>query len=730
MLKDALELANDGYHIFPLSPNTKDQPIFKEWTTKATKDPKQIKTWWTDKKGNEIPYNIGISTSSFNGGKQALLVVDVDVKEGKKGDETLLELELEGKYFPVTDTQTTPTGGKHYIYTVDKPVKQGVNVLGTGLDIRSKGGFIVGKGSTINGNPYTRQKEKAHKSPLWIVKNCGKARVKDDNQIPVDVSYETATKRAIDYLVNHAPESIKGDGGDHTAYSVACRVKDFGVYKSDCLELMMDHWFEGSGWSPEKLQVKIDNAYDYGTERQGIDSPQADFDVVEKEESYLTKMNREFALVFYGGSHSILHHTHDNEGRKVTNYLGEKTFSRMFSNKFVIQKVTERKTETITKSKAWLNWDGRREYKGLCFSPGKEPQNGYYNTWKGFTVDEVDPSKATADQIRGLKMYKDHILENVCDNNISHFNWVIGFLAHMIQKPYIKPQNCLVLKGRKGVGKNVIFDRVGQMLGDEHYMVAQDSRYLTSNFNNHLEKCLMMVLDEAFWSGDKSAEGKLKGIITSPKIMIEQKGKDPYQVKSLTRFAIIGNEDWLVPASQDERRYAVFNVGDARIQDNDYFDEMRELLDDKGGNGLLLHYLKNFDLSKVDLNKLPDTQGLNDQKELSLPIVHRWWRESLVDGRIQCSDFNDGWAKQIGRDELFLAFGNYEKRLRIRYPIPKSRFLKQLNMVTNMTTSRPRDKDGKVGKRYAVFDSLDRCRKQFDKYMNFKNEWDKDDDST
>jgi hypothetical protein len=147
ILNKALKLAELGFYVFPLIPEGKT-PAIKGFTEAATRDPSQIKIWWGNKK-----HNVGIITTKFGDGK-ALLVVDVDNKNGKDGDGEIVKLESEGKDFPKTLTQVTPTGGKHLIYVVDQAVKQGANVLAEGLDIRSHGGYIVGPGSVVEAGVY------------------------------------------------------------------------------------------------------------------------------------------------------------------------------------------------------------------------------------------------------------------------------------------------------------------------------------------------------------------------------------------------------------------------------------------------------------------------------------------------------------------------------------------------------------------------------------------------
>src|SRR3990167_1883365 len=150
-LDHALTLAAAGFYVFPIVAGKKAPPAVQNWQDFALRDPAVIKSWWQ----NNPHDNIGIFTGKFATNvsdttwrEDALLVVDVDVKGDKHGDTELLRLELDGWDLPDTCTHFTPTGGRHLLYRVRAPVRQGTNVLGNGLDIRSKGGYIVAPGST------------------------------------------------------------------------------------------------------------------------------------------------------------------------------------------------------------------------------------------------------------------------------------------------------------------------------------------------------------------------------------------------------------------------------------------------------------------------------------------------------------------------------------------------------------------------------------------------------
>lgn len=652
LLENALKLAEKEFHVFPLLPNTKF-PAVEDFPNTATRDPEIIKSWWS-KWPNA---NIGISTTRYNG-SCSLLAVDVDNKDGRKGSEELFKLELEGKEFPETFTQETPTGGEHLFYVVDKPVKQGANVFAKGIDTRGNGGYVVAAGSVINGKRYTvKNPSTPRPAPKWMLEFVRESKAKKEKLPDVVVNQETARDRALEYIKT-APKAEKGER-NHTAYIVAAKVKDLGLNKDECFHLLAEH-YEGASPALEldELRSVVENAYRYGENPVGAESPEAAFTVVEPEEnrSYLERINKEYALVFEPGGHFILKETVSEDGNPTVRFLPETTFKRELSTETII--IGDGKQ--VPQSSIWLNWNGRRTYNGTVFAPERKARNGYYNLWRGFSCKPIPYKDANEKQRAGFDSFIEHAFENVCDKDRPLFNWLMGYFAHMIQKPYERPLTTLVFQGLKGTGKNTLMDRIGFLLGQRHYLVAQDGRYLTSNFNGHLEECLCLVLDEAFWSGDKSAEGKLKGLTTSPTILIERKGREPYTVSNLVRLVVIGNEDWLVPASADERRYAVFKVGTGRMQDGVFFERMRKNMDEEGGAGVLLHYLKTFDLSKVNPNKAPETEGLTEQVLKSLEPFPQWWNECLDSGFVVCG-MSTEWPEQMDKTVFRQAFERYCK---------------------------------------------------------------------
>ena len=278
-----------------------------------------------------------------------------------------------------------------------------------------------------------------------------------------------------------------------------------------------------------------------------------------------------------------------------------------FANSFTEIEGSDGKIRPVTWAKAWHSHPDRRQYAGVEFWPNPDGAAGmpnYLNFWRGF---DVKPSPAGS-----CNIFRDHLLTNVCDGDPDLFNYVFGWMAHIVQKPRERLGTAIVLRGQRGTGKS----KVGEVLGSlfsSHYFQVDDARYVTGQFNAHMASCLLLQADEAVWAGDKAAEGRLKGLITSETQMIESKGVDSIRMRNFLRVIMTSNEGWVVPAGMDERRYVILDVNPRCAQNRAYFAEMDEELNN-GGRERLLHDLLTFNLRQVDLWHLPQTEALLEQK--------------------------------------------------------------------------------------------------------------------
>lgn len=731
--RDALKLIEMGFHVFPIAANTKVPLENSRGHKDATTSPEAVRNWWIDPDLEvEYKFNVGIATEKFKD-NLALIVVDIDCKE-KDGFASVEKLKSEGKTFPPTLTQRTTSGGEHFIYWAEKAVKQGTSVLGEGIDIRSRGGYIVGPGSSINGKSYEWIRDNlgdAQRAPQWLIDFLTEREMapkvsKAKLSLVKDVDQETAEVRGLEFLQS-IPAVSSGSRNDE-GYKAVCVLKDLGCTQEIATHLMTNAWKCEPMLDHSEIEHLVNSAYSYGKNSPGALAPEAMFEPsliqppnTEPDRIHpFLELNKTYFYTRVGGKSRVCEECVDEDGRfKLDRMLTETFFDTLAGQSIEIGG----RIQPLAKS--WFESRSRRSYKGIVFRPTADPTPGYYNLWRGFTVEPKPREGVSPAGAKAFELFQLHTLNNICQGDVELHHWLMGYFAHLFQKPAEKPGVAIVLKGKKGTGKNVFIETIGALLG-QHAIVVSDRRYLVGNFNSITENKLLFTLNEAFWSGDKAAEGILKSLVTEDRKMIEHKGVDPSEVKSLERVVILGNEDWLVPASADERRYAVFNVGDHHRNDRPFFKTIKEGMNDIcGGLNLLLSYFLSFDLSDVEVRKAPNTEGLAEQKENSLGSVESWWLQCLQEERIvgnpaDSHEWPDYISCSMIQDCFRAAKRNEGNRDRMPRGTHFGRYL--VKVAPSLFPSVPRKMGGQVGRFYAL-PPIDLARREWDKYLGVKTSW-------
>lgn len=159
--KPALALADHGFRVFPLSPNSKVPLKGTHGYKDATNDLETVFSWIIA----EPRMNLGLSLDS-------LLVVDIDIHDSEhNGRESLLKLAKKGYQLPTnTYIEQTPSGGLHYFFKYDGKPTRKVNIL-DGIDLLTD--FAVISPSEVNGKPYKPigkyQIKDAVPAPQWLI---------------------------------------------------------------------------------------------------------------------------------------------------------------------------------------------------------------------------------------------------------------------------------------------------------------------------------------------------------------------------------------------------------------------------------------------------------------------------------------------------------------------------------------------------------------------------------
>jgi hypothetical protein len=413
-------------------------------------------------------------------------------------------------------------------------------------------------------------------------------------------------------------------------------------------------------------------------------------------EAKVTALNKEYAFVLAGDKGAVMKF----EGRTFR-LLKRDAFKGWFANKG-----EWRGKKFVTAADVWLGHPLRREYAGIEFDPaGTYIRKDYYNLWRGFAVEPREGD---------CSLFIKHIKDNVAQGDEVKFKWVMGWFADIFQNPGTKQGTSLVLRGGQGVGKTIVGKIIGSLIGSDHYDLVAAPRYIVGQFNAHMAALLLLHADEAFWAGDKRAEGVLKDLVTGHQHRIEFKGIDPVRVRNLIRLFITGNAEWVVPAAFDERRFAILDVADYHKQDHPYFAAIENQMDD-GGREALLHHLLNFDLSTVNLRSTPKTQALLEQQIASMTPEQSWWLDVLRGGQlprvVEVGNRQTKVKNSCFTGELYDSYIRHGRRQGVARRAIETRV--GIFLVKAVGPDLDRKRDGSDGDSYYVFPPLKECRARF-----------------
>jgi Family of unknown function (DUF5906) len=341
----------------------------------------------------------------------------------------------------------------------------------------------------------------------------------------------------------------------------------------------------------------------------------------------LNEMNERFAVVMIGGKARVLtwEASPFDQCWKIPVYLPRNDFRFLQDKWRVIYVDAEGETQKVPRGSWWLSHPARRQYDSVVFVPGKDVP-GKLNLWNGWAC-EPRPGDC------GL--YLAHLKDNICSGDDSYYQYLLSWMAYAVQQPARQGEVAVVLRGGEGTGKGFAVKRFGRLFGP-HFLPVTNTRHLTGNFNVHLQQCCVLFGDEAFYAGDRQHEGILKVLVTEESLTIEPKGVDIFLVPNYLHVVLSSNNEWVVPASFDARRWFVLDVSDAQKQNTDYFGK----IDDQmfaGGQEALLHLLMTRDISKFDVRNVPKTEALAKQKEMTRRGLDRVVEKVAHDGVLPCT---------------------------------------------------------------------------------------------
>ena len=167
-LAHALAYAAHGWPVLALTPGGKHPAMPGHGFRDATTDAATVQAWFASVPGAGV---------GIHPGPAGLLVLDIDVKGGAPGLESLESLQGAHGTLPATLRQRTPSGGFHLFFGLDAAGDFGNRKLAAGIDVRCAAGYVAAEPTRLDGKPYafedwdilTGEAPEIAQAPGWLL---------------------------------------------------------------------------------------------------------------------------------------------------------------------------------------------------------------------------------------------------------------------------------------------------------------------------------------------------------------------------------------------------------------------------------------------------------------------------------------------------------------------------------------------------------------------------------
>lgn len=292
-------------------------------------------------------------------------------------------------------------------------------------------------------------------------------------------------------------------------------------------------------------------------------------------------------------------------------------------------------------------------YETQVFKPThKDSQPDEYNVWRGWpwerapeqwqyvANDDGTLRAANGDDATTLwPRIHDYLFKVVCSSNQEHYTYLLGWFADWVQNPLKYNTTVVGIRGGMGTGKTKLLELVKSLVGTDYSTIFTNPDVLGKNFNALMLYKLFLGFDEAFAVADKKAEAVFKNLVTGEVFTVEKKFLDAFEARKFFRMVFASNEEWFMSADFGDRRQFLLTCSDVRKKDAAYFAALDSALcinaTEAGGTcemPAFFEYLQRVSLAGFDLQKIPQTSTLMEQKVRSLRGDHRTMHSILEAG--------------------------------------------------------------------------------------------------
>jgi len=268
--------------------------------------------------------------------------------------------------------------------------------------------------------------------------------------------------------------------------------------------------------------------------------------------------------------------------------------------------------------------------------------------WEYPTGQELDD--VPADSERVLSVFPDKVttitklfMQLVCavagPPGSSTHEYVLDYLAHMVQRPTENPGVALVLTGGKGIGKDTFVNFIlTYVVGAAFSHVYTTAKQFWGEHDFFRVGKLAVCWQEPDTKSLRANAAELRALITAHVVNANPKGKDAFVCDNIVRYFFTSNDPnptGLMSDGDVERRFLLLNMtNELKGKHSEFFAPAYEHLMKPLGGFVIGNMLRARDITERIIFRLPESGHMAHLIEQSLPEVDRfvaWWSARKMD---------------------------------------------------------------------------------------------------
>ena len=333
---------------------------------------------------------------------------------------------------------------------------------------------------------------------------------------------------------------------------------------------------------------------------------------------------------------------------------------------YLVEVNVDGKVSYVKKSfiKSWLIDDTMRTYDTIkCIPPPMICPERTYNTWKPFAMELVNEYEE-----KDITPFLNHI-KIICNNEEPVYDYVIKWMAQMIQFPCEKSIMLVFQSVEEGTGKGFFLRLIQRLIGNQKYLESTNpNRDVWGQFNSRMSEAFLVHISELSKKESIEAEGRLKGLITDSALQINFKGKDIIDIESFHRFIAATNDKFggFTTHSYDRRKIMI-KTSNELLGNKEYFTNLDTKISDTNYVKSFYEYLKSIpDMENFHKIPVPKTEYQLTLCELSVSPVEGFIKDFI-------NEKTDNSVKVVAK-VFFSEFNHYLSENKMKYEMSSTMF--------------------------------------------------------